>query len=57
MWTTITGTNLHVLDGGIARAHSTIIPGYREQHAKPCAAAVDALVWHRVYGGHQAGLI
>ena len=25
-----TGTNLYVLDGGIARTHGTIIPGYRE---------------------------
>ena len=57
MWTTTTGTNLYVLDGGIARTYGTIIPGHREQHAKPCAAAVDALVWHRVYGGYQAGLI
>ena len=57
MWTTTTGTNLYVLDGGIARTHGTIIPGHREQHAKPCAAAADALVWHRVHGGYQAGLI
>ena len=57
MWTTTTGTNLYVLDGGIARAYATIILDYRDQHAKPFAAAADALVWHRVYGGHQAGLI
>ena len=51
MWTTTTGTNLYVLDGGIARAHGmTILDVYREQHAKPCAAAADALVWHRVHG-------
>ena len=30
MWTTTTGTNLYVLDGGIAWVHGTIIPGYRE---------------------------
>ena len=30
MWTTTTGTNLYVLDGGIARTHGTIIPGYQE---------------------------
>ena len=29
-WTTTTGTNLYVLDGGIAWVHGTIIPGYRE---------------------------
>ena len=57
MWTTTTGTNLYVLDGGIARAHVTIILGYRKQLAKPCAAAADALVWHRVHGGYQAGLV
>ena len=53
---TKTGTNLYVLDGGIARAHGTIILDHQEQHAKPCAAAADALVWHRVHDGCQAGL-
>ena len=57
MWTTITGTNLYVLDGGIARTHDTIILDPRLQHAKPCAAAADALVWHRVHGGYQVGLV
>ena len=57
MWTTITGTNLYVLDGGIARTHDMIILDPRLQHAKPCAAAADALVWHRVHGGYQVGLV
>ena len=57
MCKTRTATNLHVLDSGIAWAHGTIILGYREQHAKPCSAAADALVWHRVHGGYQAGLV
>ena len=60
MWTTTTATNLHVLDGGIAWVYDTIIPSHREQHAKPCAAAADALVWHRrasdrIHGGYQVG--
>ena len=52
MWTTTTGTNLYVLDGGIARTHATIILDYRDQHAKPYAAAADVLVQHP---GHGAG--
>ena len=57
MCMTRTATNLHVLDGGIAWVHRTTILERRDEHAKPCAAAVDALVWHRVHGAYQEGLI
>ena len=57
MLITRTATNLHVLDGGIAWVHRTTILDYRNQHEKPCAAAVNALVWHHVHGALQEGLV
>ena len=57
MLMTRTATNLHVLDGGIAWVYHTTVLDQRGHHAKPCTAAADALVWHRVHGGYQAGLV
>ena len=57
MLITRTATNLHVLDGGIAWVHRTTILDQRGHHAKPCTAAVDALVWHRACDAPQEGLV
>ena len=57
MLITRTATNLHVLDGGIARVHRTTILNQRGHHAKPCTAAADALVWHRACDALQEGLV
>ena len=57
VWTMRTATNLHVLDCSIACTHGTVILDLRGQHAKPRAAAADALGWQRVHGGYQAGLV
>ena len=52
-----TAVNLHVFDFSIARVYHTTILDQRIHHTKPCAAAADELVWHRVYGAYQERLV
>ena len=50
MLTTGTASNLHALDRSIAWAYCTTIQDQRDQHAKPCAAVVDAFVQAPYHG-------
>ena len=57
MLTTKTASNLAALDSGRVWWYRTTILDKRGHHAKPCAAAADALGWQRVHGGHQERLV